>query len=179
MKTDTEPLRFEGKYVTDADYPRRLALAFLSFTLSKPRTWLPFGFTLVVAVVIGSEVRGFQSTRMQSDWVASFAPFAVLLVVLAFLALAFGMWRTYVRNRRRFTASIPAGSLLTIGFRDTTIASKGPQGNSEVNYSVYQSVEARGNFVFLRQRGIRLYGALPAEMFSTESLAWLRSKIAK
>lgn len=178
-QTSAEPLQFERQYVTDADYPKRLSKAFVSLALSKPRAWMSLALTVLVAILIVVEGATFHGANSDGGLLATDFLIAVILVVLSTLALAFGVWRTYARNRRRFAASIPTGSLIAIGFRDETVASRGPQGHGEVNYSVYQSVDRRGDFVFLRQRGMRSYGALPAELFTPESLAWLRSKVTK
>jgi hypothetical protein len=133
---------------------------------------------LVPIIALGLEYLNPTDTSGGQPPLYLFIPFWILLVVVVLLQLL-GFAIVHGRQRRRFVATIPTGTILAIGFRDETMVNKASQGTSETSYKAYKSLHESGGFVFLRHRGVPLFSSMPAELFTPESLAWLRAKVTK
>jgi hypothetical protein len=159
--TAPEPARFEGQYTIDSNYPSRLANAFFRHVSFKPARWLPSvvltGALFAVGVWLGSYY-----------WVIGFA--GVIGFAMS-IPIAIG------RTRSRLEQIAPAGGQYAIAMRDESLTVHAPLGTSQVAYRAYESLGTGGGFVFLRQRASRIYTILPTELFTPESLEFLRAKI--
>jgi hypothetical protein len=173
--SDPAPTRFHGSFTTSDGYVQDLVRTFVAYTYSRPRGFL----TLVLAIVIGG-LAGYEisTTRSHEPAGVNINTVVVTVVVIA-LALGAGILLSVRRLRRQFTATIPLNSTYTIWLRDSDLRLRGPLSESTVAYRAYESVETRGDFVLLKNRGSRVRVLLPAQLFTPESLAYLREKVGQ
>jgi hypothetical protein len=166
-----EPLRFYRSVTVGPDFPSKLAAASLRYLLVSP-----VGFVRVIVIAIAFAIAVYYTAIQKNGpgYALTFAGLALLgFFVLMVVVAAIG----FAVERRRMAERVPAGSEFAVGFRDRTILMRSPMDTAEVEFTKYVSFEESGDFVVLRQRSSRILNFLPAECFTTESLAYLREKI--
>lgn len=164
MVTDTagrDSLLFPREFVADPEFARRIGSAFFRFSAWRPsRILVPviaIGAVSVIAAVLGL------------PWyILTFGGAIGWMVGLAL------NWR---RLRTRLKTSAPAGGMYAIGFRDDGVVLATPRSTTESDYRAYEELIAYSGFVFLRVRATKSYTLLPGELFTAESLQWMRERM--
>lgn len=157
------PVRFEGQFHVGPDYARRAARGFFTFSLTRPRSWIS-----LVLLVVGLALITLPSGA--NAWIVLVA--AVVAAVVTLL-----IQRS--RMLKRFEVIAPTGSEYSIELFDDVLNLSSPLGSSQTLYVAYEAISSRSDLVFLKQRTARIYLVLPVELFTPESLAYLREKIGQ
>ncbi len=173
--TPTDQLRFERTYTTDVDYVGRLVKSFAAYNYSQPSTLVRIALLLVLGTGVS-----ISASLSEGPGPAYLVPTtAVVVFALILIGVLIGFRLNVGRLRKQLAATVPVNSNYAIGFRRDTMMVRGPLSNVEVSYRAYESVATRGDFVFLKNRGARVRTLLPGQLFTPESLAYLREKIGQ
>ncbi len=162
MATKPYELRFQREYTVENNYAGRAARAFFRYVAFRFSRWGP-AVLLILALFALAFVRGGHW------WIyAPVGAFGALVSIPAFIL------RATLRIRR----IAPDGTTFRLGFTEGALLLHLPSAAQQTPLSAYERVRVGGDFVFMKKRGSNANTILPAELFTEESLAWLRSKIA-
>lgn len=156
-------LLFARDYVVTDDYAARLGSTFFRFAAWRPARLLPPVLAIAAISVVAAYVG--------APW--------YLLTFGGLVGWVIGLVINRRRISRRMAAIAQPGATYSIGFRERTLLVTTPRATSETDYRQYEELVTRGDFVFLRLRASRIYSLLPAQLFTPESLEWLRAKMSQ
>ena len=157
------PILYSATYTTPSGYARALSRSYFAFGQTRPQNVVLLVAVVLIAVLVGSHFGGILG--------------AVVVLVVEIIALGIGLLRAYRRLSKRSLVIAPEGSTFAIQLKDASVALTGPNASGETDYRAYQSIETRGDFVFLRQRASRIYSVLPAQLFTPEAMSLFITKI--
>ena len=161
MSETTAGYRYGADYTVGSEYPRQGAREFFLAAALKPARLIPPVLIIAAAVALGLAVGGIW-------WLVAFGG-----VVGFIISIPVAIRRT----RKRFEVIVAAGGHFAVKLEGDSLTVTTPLATSQVSYYVYESVSERGSIVLLKQRASRIYTVLPAQLFTPESLDWLRRKI--
>jgi hypothetical protein len=165
---DDEPIHFRGSFVADESYPRRAANAFMLFQLRRPRVWIQIAIPLVLIPILIIEL----------DQHRFGLPIAIGIDALFLIVTAIGWFRRRQRLGNQIANSAPQGAAREVTMTESSFGMRAGDAVSQVPYRQYESADAFGDFVFLRIRGSSIRAIFSRELFTDESLAFFRSKVA-
>lgn len=164
-----EPARFERTLRIDPKFAGRMTSGTFRYVALVPGRIVRVAISSVaVATVFSFTLHPAGAT---SIWVAVLG----LLAIPALYLLIFFI--SYFPARRQIGGRFPVGSEYSIAIGDDAMRLKDPLVTTEVSYQLYRSLRVSAKLVaFIPRRGSRPT-LLPAELFTPESLEWLRSKL--
>jgi hypothetical protein len=166
-EAEVEPVLYHGRFVFGEDYPSSAANAFMLFQLRRPLVWIQIGLPLVLIPVLSTALDKY-------PWSLQAAFGVDLLIIVANLI----SWMTKRQNlTNQFKNSAAAGTSRELSMTESTLNLQTDDSSSRTPYRQYESADTNGDFVFLRVRGSSIRSILPRQLFTDESLAFLRSKV--
>ena len=162
----TEPagrsdLLFPREYVIDAGFADRVGTAFFRFSAWRPsRILIPVVAIAVVSVIAGA---------IGLPW--------YILTFGGLVGWMVGLFLNWRRLRAQLKKSAPAGGMFAIGFRDDAVVLATPRSTTDNDYRAYEELITYRGFVFLRVRATKSYTLLPGELFTPDSLQWMRDRM--
>jgi hypothetical protein len=165
--SNDEPVLFSSTAVAGEDYSQRAAHAFMLFQLRRPLVWIQIVLPLIVIPVL---VIPFEPNPYSAP-----IAFGVDAFVLIVNAISWYTRRQSLANRLRMTA--PPGTTRELAMTESTISVRIGDALSQAPYAYYESAESFRDFVFIRVRGSSIRSIVPRELFTDESLAFLRTKL--
>jgi hypothetical protein len=154
VTTDAEDQRpfetplYSASFTSEAGFPQRMARAFFRFSMTRPRTIVVYVLLLVVITALGFVT-------------SSRTPGVIPVLVILVFAITIGL--SYRSLITRFRRTSPAGSHYALQLGETMMVA---------------TMFTITGFVILKHRNTRLFSIYPAQLFTPESLAFLRSKIS-
>jgi len=165
---EVQPVLYHESCLIGEGYARHAASAFMVFQLRRPLVWIQIGFPLIVVPLISTS---FNKNRF------SFSVAVVLDVVILVADVI-----SWVRRRQKLINQLSnsgvAGTKRELSMTESTISIRTGDALGQTPYRHFDSAEAHGDFVFIRVRGSSVRSIVPRELFTDESLAFLRSRIA-
>ncbi len=147
------------RWVATGESARQAAGAFLKL-LVRRRWW--WGLVAVVevgyAALIGLTIEDGYSPLERTLWGAAFALVSTICVVVLVLGLS------YLVNRRRFRERIHADVVRESSIGQRSLNLRSPWAE-HVLFDGLSNVLSIGDWVFLKQKGVPIWGVWPAELF--------------
>jgi len=154
-----------ARWTTDAGYPKRVSRAFVAESL------VTKGWARILALLLTGVVVVAVATDASAGTGLMFVALFVALVVFAYVVIGLSL-------RRRMAKQIPTGSTLQVALGDDRLWFQGPAASGEMSYAAFRGLQVRGDIVLLRTVQAGQFVALPAQLFSEQSLRELRGRIA-
>ncbi len=167
--SDADSVRFQRTVTVDSKYAGRMIAAASRYVLlTRGR---------IVRIAIPSLILAvFVSFAVGPGGIAAVGPFIVMLLVLpAFYVLVFLI--AYFPARKQIGERMPVGSEYSIVLSDESMRLKDRLVATDISYQLYKSLRASSAVVALIPRRGRRPTIVPRELFTTESLAWLTSRL--
>jgi hypothetical protein len=162
-----DPIFYHARFVVPDGYPRAAADAFMRFQLRRPQVWIQVVLLLVVVPVLVIEIDHSQ--------------FNFLIAIGLDVAIIVGTVVSWVTRRQNLIGRLgrtgAPGTTRELSLAGSTVSMRTADSFAESPYRSYESADSFGGFVFLRLRGTSSRSILPRELFTDDSLAFLRSKI--
>lgn len=170
-ETAVAPARFEGTLTTDAKFAGRLAAATLRYHLLRPRPLITIALVPLILLVLVPTI----ALRAGND-----APLSDIgLALLVFLAVyTLVVVKAYFLAKERISDRLPVGSEYSISMSDDSIRMKDSLVTTDISYKLYRSVRSTKDLVALYPRRGRVPLLVPSELFTSESLKWLSSRLS-
>jgi hypothetical protein len=161
------------RWVATGDSASQATGAFLKLLVRRPWWW---GIVAVIevgyAALIGLTIEDAYSPLERTLWGAVFALVPTICVVVLVLGLS------YLVNRRRFRERIHEGVVLESSIGQRSLKLRSPWAEHVLLFDGLSNVLSRGDWVFLKQKGVPIWGVWPAELFPPDDLARLQRSIA-
>jgi len=151
-----EVIPFTREFIVDRTYGARAGWALGMYVTIRGGNLLVGAIGVLIGLVI------LLAEGLDSIWWVMVLIGAFVVFALPLLLVAGGLV-----NQR----SAPAGTRFRSGFGAERFAVEGPLISSTVAYTMYRRAVRHGDFVFLRQRANKQWGAWPGELFGDEDLA--------
>ena len=167
--SDADSVRFQRTLTVDSKYAGRMTSATFRYVLiTRGR---------VVRIAIPSLILAvFVSLAVGPGGIAAVGSFIMLLLALpACYVLVFLI--AYFPARKQIGERMPIGSEYSIVLSDESIRLKDRMVATDISYQLYKSLRASSDVVALIPRRGRIPTIVPRELFTTESLAWLTSRL--
>jgi hypothetical protein len=165
---EAESVLYQGAFVSGEGYARHAANAFMAFQLGRPLVWVQIALPLILIPLL--------STALGSH------PFSLPIALGVDVVIIVANVISWVTRRRRLiyqlSNSAIAGARRELSMTESTISIQTGDALAQSPYRQFESAETHGDFVFIRVRGSSIRSIVPRELFTEESLAFLRAKIA-
>ena len=164
--SDPEPVLYQGSYLADDGYASRSANAFMAFQLRRPSVWIQIGLTLIFTPLLITAL---------DKYPYSF-PIALGADVVIVIAVVIS-WMTRRHNlTNRFSKQSLAGATRELSMTESTISIRSGDSFAQNPYRYFERADTYGDFVLIRLRGSSMRLIVPCQVFTDDSLAFLRSK---
>jgi len=164
-----EPARFERSFTIYPEFAGRMTVSVFRCLLSTPRhivTMIVPAVFVPVIVALGHRLGGIAAVgQFVLVLVAAAAVYATILLISYFPA------RNQIRER------LPVRSEYSIALSEDSMRLKDASITIDISYHLYKSLRGSAKVVVLVPRLGRRPTVLPVELFTPESLAWLRSRL--
>jgi hypothetical protein len=154
-----------ASWTTDPGYPKRVSRALVAESLLTKRCAGTVALLLTAVVALTVAIDAPAGTALM--FVGLFVALLVFVYALTGLSL-----------RRRMAKQIPTGSTLQVAVGEEHLRIEGPATSGEMSYAAFRGLQVRGDIVLLRTVQAGQFVALPAQLFTEQSLRELRSRIA-
>lgn len=166
--SEPEAVLYHGDFVAPDGYASRAANSFMAFQLRRPLVWIQIGLPLIFIPVISLAFDKY--------------PYSVPIALGVDVFLVVGNVVSWITRRQnltnQLTKSAEPGAAREISMTESTISIRTGDAFGQNPYRHFESAETYGDFVFIRVRGSSIRMIVPRELFTDESLAFLRSKVA-
>jgi hypothetical protein len=167
---DDAEVRFQRTLIVDSKFASRMTAATLRYVLLTPWRIVRIALlSLFIAIIIT-----FGVARGETASVGIFI--VALLALPVFYLLVFLI--AYFPARRQINSRLPVGSEYSIVMWDDSFRLKDPLVATDVSYQLYKSLRTSRDVVSLMPRRGRRPTIVPRELFTTESLGWLASRLS-
>jgi hypothetical protein len=167
---DTETTR---RWVATPDSARRAAAEFLKLLVRRPWWWGLLGMVEVLyAMLLALSFPSDMGPVSRVVWGALLALVPTLCLGLVLLGISYAM------NRRRFRERLYADVVLEAGVAERSLVLRSPWAEHVISFDGLAQVVRSGDWVFLKQKGVPLWGIWPAALFLPEDLARVQRSIA-
>jgi hypothetical protein len=161
------------RWVATDESARQAAGAFLQLLVRRPWWWgVVAAVEVGYAALIGLTIEDGYSPLERALWGAVFALVPTICVVVLVLGLS------HLVNRRRFRERIHAGVVLESSIGQHALNLRSPWAEHVLLFEGLSNVRSSGDWVFLKQKGVPIWGVWPAELFPPGDLARLQRSIA-
>lgn len=168
----TGAVKFERVITIDSKFADRLTAATFRYLLLTPSRMIRAAILSAFVAVIVSQAADPGGLATVGLFIAAL-PLLPIVYSLIFL-IAFRAARKQIRAR------LPAGSQYSITMSEGSMRMQDSLVINEVSYRLYKSVHANKYVVGIQTARGRIPSAvLPRELFTPESLAWLRERVAQ
>jgi len=155
----------EYTHIADAELARRLTRAFFQRTLLSRGTIVAAVILMLAVVFFVIVTDGLVRTGL-----------ILITVILAIAAVS--IYRAQFKQvLAQFEMSAPAGGILGVKIGEELLEFTSPLGASQSRYATYESVDVRGNVVFLKQRASNIMYLSPLELFPGDSVELIAARI--
>jgi hypothetical protein len=162
------------RWVATGDSARRAAAEFPK-VLVRQRWW--WGLVALVQVAYAGlfvlALDDQDSLAYRALWAVVFALVPTILIVMLVLGLS------CVVNRRRFRQRMREGVVLEASIGERALNLRSPWAEHVLSFDGLSKVVSSGDWVFVKQKGVPLWGVWPAELFPPDDLARLQRSIAR
>jgi hypothetical protein len=155
--SDDLGIPFQHRFAVTPSTADGMAGALFWYQHSRPRLLGVYGGVALAVVFLGVLVQ------------SAFVPIATILIALPLVS-----WTIYRRLRRECAAIATPGGAFETGFGPTSLVIKTPLSESRMDYTDFDTVDVRRDFVILKHRGIRVYSVLPIGLFPAVDLDRVR-----
>jgi hypothetical protein len=162
-------VRFECTFTVDSKFASRITAATIRYVVLTPGRIIQIALPSVIVAV-------FVTAALNPGGIAAVGVF--ILALLAFPAMYVLLFLSaYIRARKQVGERLPVGSEYSITMSDDSMRLKDSFVTTDISYKLFKSVRTSTEVVALNPMRGRRPTLLPRELFNSESLAWLTSRV--
>ncbi len=160
---------FKHTLLVDAQFAGRMTRASFRAILLTPARVITYAAIVLLFSIIGATSLGSDSASSSFPGLAIMGALSALYVLIFVIA--------YFQSLRQLRQRLPMGSEYAMALSDSALTLKDPLATVSLSFALYKSIRVYKDVVALIPRRGSRPTIVPREMFTDESLTWLKVRI--